>query len=148
MPVVVDTSVAIKWVVTEEYTDNAQALLDDYQRRNDPIYVPSLFLYEAANVLYGFVRKNILSMDGCKQAIGDLTKLVHPLVPDTRMMIRALVIADALQIENTYDAQFLALAERTRSTIWTADGRFCRAVHKRVKDLTTSIEMIATFPCA
>lgn len=132
--------------MTEEYTDNAQALLDDYQRRNDPIYVPSLFLYEAANVLYSFVRTGILSMDGCQQAISDLARLVHPLLPDPRMMIRALVIADVLQTENTYDAQFLALAERTRSAFWTADGRFCRAVRKRVTDLTTSIEMIETFP--
>ncbi len=146
MPVVVDTSVAIKWLVTEEHTDNAQALLDDYQRRNDPILVPSLFSYEAANVLYGFVGTGILSMDECKQAIHDLSRLVQPFHPDPRLVIRAVAIAHMLRTEKTYDAHFLALAERTRSTYWTADGRFCRAVRKRVTDLATNVEMIQTFP--
>ncbi len=146
MPVVVDTSVAIKWLVTEEYTDNAQALLDTHQRRNDPIIVPSLFSYEAANVLYGFVRDGVLAMDDCKQAIHDLSRLVQPLLPDPRMVIRAIAIADALGTGKTYDAHFLALAERTRSTYWTADGRFYRAVRKRIADLATDIELIETFP--
>lgn len=146
MPIVVDTSVAIKWVVTEEYTDNAQALLDDYQRRNDPILVPSLFLYEAPNVLYGFVREGALTMKGCLQAIRDLARLVQPLSPDARMMIRAITIAHALGTKETYDAHFLALAQRTQSVFWTADERFCRAARKRVTDLATTIEMIATYP--
>lgn len=146
MPIVVDTSVAIKWVVTEEFTDNAQALLDNYQRRNDPILVPSLFSYEAANVLYGFVGTGILSIDECKQAIFDLSKLVQPLQPDPRLVVRAVAITHMLGTAKTYDAHFLALAERTRSTYWTPDGRFCRAVRKLVTDLATTVEMIETYP--
>ncbi len=146
MPVVVDTSVAIKWVVTEQYTGNAQALLSYHQRRNDPVYVPSLFLYEAANVLHSFVRDGILSINECTQAIRDVTRLVMPLTPDTRMIIRAVMIAHMLGTKETYDGHFLALAERTHSTFWTADARFARAVQTRVADLATDVRLIASYP--
>lgn len=46
MPRVLDTSVALKSMVREDFTDNALALRDDSLRRNDPIYVPPLLLYE------------------------------------------------------------------------------------------------------
>lgn len=146
MPVVVDTSVAIKWVVTEDYTENAQALLAYFQRRNDPIYVPSLFLYEAANVLYSFVRERLFSVQECNQAIQDLFKLVYPVQPDTRMTVRAVVIADALQTKKTFDAHFLALAERMDCTLWTADSNFRRAVLKRDPTVSTAVESISDYP--
>jgi len=117
MPVVVDTSVAIKWVVTEAYTEHAQALLDEHQRRNDPIYVPSLFLYEASNVLYSFVREGLFPVAACQQAIQDIFKLVHPLTTDARLATRAVSIADTLKTKKTFDAHFLALAERMNCTL-------------------------------
>lgn len=61
MPRVVDTSVALKWVVHEDFTNNALALRNDSLRRNDPIYVPPLLMYEATNVLYDFARRRNLT---------------------------------------------------------------------------------------
>ncbi|MDQ6832484.1 MAG: type II toxin-antitoxin system VapC family toxin [Chloroflexota bacterium] len=71
-----DISVALKWVVREDFTDNALALRDDRLRRNDPIHVPPLLLYEATNVLYDVARHRYLTDQQADQAVADIAAVV------------------------------------------------------------------------
>jgi predicted nucleic acid-binding protein len=58
MPIVIDTSVALKWVLTELYVDRAEAPRDDLLRQKELLIAPSLLLYEASNVLYQYVYRD------------------------------------------------------------------------------------------
>ena len=49
--IVVDDSVAAKWYLIEEYSDNAIKLRNDYVRGLVQIIVPSLLEYEVLNAL-------------------------------------------------------------------------------------------------
>jgi predicted nucleic acid-binding protein len=69
MPVVVDTSVAIKWVLAEVYTANARALRDDRIHQQDVLYAPHLLLSEATNVLFQNVRRGALSLSSGQQRL-------------------------------------------------------------------------------
>ncbi len=59
MPIVVDTSVALKWVLTEVASANAAALRRDMLHQREEIVAPSLLLSEATNTLYGAGRDGI-----------------------------------------------------------------------------------------
>jgi predicted nucleic acid-binding protein len=61
MPIVVDTSVALKWVRIEVHTAQAEALRDNHLRRRDTMYVPSLLVSEVTSGLYRFARDGSLT---------------------------------------------------------------------------------------
>lgn len=50
--VVVDASLALKWVLFEKHTPEAHALLAGWEAGEAVRIVPALFAFEAANVLY------------------------------------------------------------------------------------------------
>jgi predicted nucleic acid-binding protein len=132
MPRIVDTSVAIKWVMREDFTDNALALRDDSLRRNDPIYVPPLLMYEATNVLYDFARQGKITEADANQALQEIAAVV------------TVAQIDLLQLVN---AMWLALAFDTGYELWTADRRYERAVSKRLFTKERSLlRLIETFP--
>jgi len=147
MPRVVDTSVALKWVVREDFTDNALALRDDSLRRNDPIYVPPLLMYEATNVLYDFARRRIFTERQAEQAVADIAAIVTIVPFDLPQLIGAMRIANQANKQDTYDSQFLAFALHMGSELWTADRHYERAVGKRVfAQQPSPLRLIETFP--
>ena len=49
--VVVDASLALKWVVEEPYSNEARSLLTERGNRRRKLLAPALFLYEVTNAL-------------------------------------------------------------------------------------------------
>ena len=49
--VVVDASLALKWVEREPYSDEASELLESWQKQRRRLTAPALFAYEATNAL-------------------------------------------------------------------------------------------------
>jgi hypothetical protein len=47
--VVVDASLALKWVERERYSDEASELLESWQEQRRRLTAPALFAYEATN---------------------------------------------------------------------------------------------------
>ena len=119
---IIDASVAFKWIVSEENSDAAIAWIG----RGDLI-APVLIHAEVANALWKRVRRGELHED---DQIGghleSLTQLVRT-VDETPMLPRALDIA--MQIAHpVYDCVYLAMAEELGDELLTADRRFIAAV--------------------
>ena len=49
--IVVDASLALKWVLDEPYTVEANDLLENWREHRNKLLAPALFLYEIANAL-------------------------------------------------------------------------------------------------
>lgn len=146
MPRVVDTSVALKWVVREDFTDNALALRDDSLRNNSPIYVPPLLMYEATNVLYDFARQQKFTELQAEQAVADIAAIVTIVPFDTPQPDSAMRLANRANKQDTYDSQFLAFALSVDCELWTADRRYERAVRTRIfGQRPPPIHLIETF---
>jgi predicted nucleic acid-binding protein len=136
--VIVDTSVAIKWMVQEADSYLAVGLLTEWLSTTVRLFAPSLIVYEAANALYQHGRRGEIQMSGIPQAIDDLydTGLTLDDASDATVSVRAIQIAQQFGLGPAYDTQFLALAEREDCEYWTADLRFwttARASHPRVR---------------
>lgn len=141
MPIVVDTSVALKWVLSEVASANAHALRRDCLRGREQIVAPTLLLYEATNTLYQAGRDGIVPWQSVEQGLDDIMTVVRLQVPTAETAKRAVEIARLTTQTYAYDPQFLALAEWLQCDLWTADERFLRAMRRhgfsRVQSLST-----------
>lgn len=128
--VVLDASVAVRWIVEEEGSDQAAALLEQ-----DLTWItPRLLLTEVASALRRKVADEVLepavagqSLDALLQAVADG---VIRLVDDERIIGQALLLAVSLQ-HKVPDCLYLALAEREGASIATADDRLTRLARNR-----------------
>ena len=119
---VVDTSVAIKWIVDEEDSAKAELL------QGADMVAPALFRIEAGNVLRTLAAKHILANDRAIDLFLFLqTAPVTIIDADELLERRALDLALALE-HPIYDCVYLALAERTDRRLITADRRFIKAL--------------------
>ena len=132
--VVVDTSVVIKWVLFEPDSPKAQALLFDWTGNGIEILAPHLLAYEAANSLYRKARKGEITLDRARQALSKLLNSDIEFDPffDTSLNLRALELASSYDLPATYDAHFLALAERKGCELWTADTRLWNSIRGKL----------------
>jgi predicted nucleic acid-binding protein len=129
-PVVLDASVAVRWVVEEEGSAEAAALLEQ-----DVAWIaPRLLLTEVASALRRKVAAGALpaavagqSLDALLQAVSDG---VVRLADDERIVSQALLLAVSLE-HKVPDCLYLALAEREGAAIATADDRLARLARSR-----------------
>ena len=130
--VVVDASVAVKWLVREEDTDKALALLRAWHEEEVTPAAPHLLPFEVANALHRKVFRGQLSVGDSTRMIAQLTGSRIELHQTAGLHARALELASELQQGAVYDAHYLALAEEFDCELWTADQRFHRAVSDRL----------------
>lgn len=132
--VVVDTSIALKWVLYESDSVKANALLAEWINHETVILAPPLLAYEITNSLYQKVRKGEITPDRAKQGVTKVlaTGLELDFPHDPDLSLRAIELAQNYNLPATYDAHYLALAEREECELWTADTRMWRIVKDKL----------------
>lgn len=117
---VVDASIAIKWVIEEEGTAQALAL-----RRGAKLIAPELLVSECATILWKKVQRRELSREEALFAARLLQGADIELRPTRSLLEMATRIAIDLA-HPAYDCLYLALAIESRCRYVTADERFLR----------------------
>lgn len=125
--VVVDASVAVKWLVREEHTDRALAILSAWHDDEVTPAAPYLLPFEVANALHRRVFRDQLSVGDTARMISQLLSSRLELHQTVELHVRALELATELHQGAAYDSHYLALAETLNCELWTADERFFRA---------------------
>ena len=126
--VVVDASLALKWVEREPYSDEASELLESWQKQRRRLTAPALFAYEATNALAKRVKRGQLTVEVAKERLASLLENGPALEHDVAVNLRALEIMRRFSLPSAYDAHYLALAESRQCECWTADERLWNAV--------------------
>jgi predicted nucleic acid-binding protein len=121
--VVVDASVAVKWVVGEAGSDRAARLLD-----GRTLHVPDLLFIEAANALWAMRRRGALPAQAPEGAIAWLVEAPLRVARSLPLVETALAMATALA-HPVYDCVYLALAAEVAAPLVTADARLLAAAH-------------------
>jgi predicted nucleic acid-binding protein len=117
---VIDASVAFKWLVEEDDSSMAIALLSQ-----DALSAPQLILAEVGNALWKrIVRGEMGDSEGAVADIGRLPEMVA-LMNDSALAPRALELACELG-HAIYDCFYLAAAEHQGDVLVTADRRLLR----------------------
>lgn len=128
--VVVDASLALKWVLNEPDSGTAVILLNSWVVQGIDVIAPALFTYEITNTIHRQVVAGKLTYDEARQALSDLFSigvlLKFSLYKD--ISTRAMEFAHQFDLPATYDAHYLALAEHESCEYWTADTRLWNSV--------------------
>lgn len=124
--VVVDASLALKWIVDEQDSDKANALLEAWDAAGIRPTAPGFLPTEATNALHRRVVTGTLTIDEAVVLIERLSRRVE-LQEAPGIHGRALRLASELRQGAAYDCHYLALAEALQCELWTADERFHRA---------------------
>jgi predicted nucleic acid-binding protein len=118
--IVVDASVAVKWVLSETGSEAADALLDQ------DLMAPVLWLAETANVLWRKARIGEITAEQASARLSELLTAPVASLPIEPHLEPALKLA--LEIGHpVYDCVYLALALHHRTHVVTADRRFASA---------------------
>ncbi len=127
MTLVVDASVAVKWVLPELGSERAVAI----RATDEDLIAPSLVSAEIGNAIWRTVLRGDLpaaeAHDYLKTAIAHYQRII--LLEE----LTDAAIALAIRLKHPiYDCFYLALAERERCALITADARLIEAA-KRIK---------------
>jgi predicted nucleic acid-binding protein len=124
--IIVDASVALKWVLDEDDSLLARALA------GRDLAAPDLLWLECANGLWRWVRRGALSKRVAHQRFVALRRAPVALTPVGELLDRALMLAIELA-HPIYDCVYLALALQRGVQVVTADRRFVNAVRRHVE---------------
>ena len=123
MSLVVDASVALKWVLQEPDSHVAEALV----RFEPDLLIPDFWLAEATNVLWVQVRRKVLTPDEAREGLALLRALIQP-TPTTDMDLHEVALDIGIAVNHsTYDTLYLAfaIAMGARGVV-VSDGPFVR----------------------
>ena len=123
MRLVVDASVAVKWLVREEFSSIADEILNGQHE----LYAPGFMTLEVGNVLWRKVRTGEIRRAEAGVLAADILEMGIHWVDDVEVCTDAVQLAADLD-HPAYDCAYLALAHRIGATMVTADERFANAV--------------------
>lgn len=133
--VVVDASLAVKWLIRESRSDQAIALARSWTVNGVIPAAPYLMPVEVANALHRRVMRKELALETAKRLMGSLVASGIDLRETPRLHGRAMELAHHLRQAAAYDAHYLALAETLQCDLWTADERFYRTASPTAANL-------------
>ena len=135
--VIPDASVAVKWFIREDHSDEAWRLRAAFRGR---LIAPILLLHECANAGWVNIGKGNISSGRADLMVASLPEIVALVPPDAGLARRALFIAEELG-HPAYDCFYLAFAEREGVPVVAADKRLLNKVRGALwGDLVVSLE--------
>ena len=125
--VVVDSSVAIKWVVEEPYSAHARRVLDAYEAGALLLLVPDLFYAEVGNIVWKKQRFQGLATKDADEILAAFRLVSFVAFPSADLLDDAYRLA-VKHGRTVYDALYLALSLRESCPWVTADERVVNAL--------------------
>jgi predicted nucleic acid-binding protein len=128
----IDASLALKLVLSEPGSDQAQAEWENWLRSSVKIAAPVLFIYETTSVLRNRVYRKEITQSEADQALSILDGLSITYLHSPAIRQSAWELARRFNRPTVYDTFYLALAQEQTCPFWTADKRLYNAVKKEL----------------
>ena len=118
--IVIDTSVAVKWVIDEPGSQQALMILDS----GETLLAPDFMLVETASALRRKVRLGQISHDHMLKGLELISQSINEFVPSRQLITRAAALSFELD-HSPYDCCFL-VAGMAHGVLLTDDAVFAR----------------------
>jgi len=130
MKYVMDSSVAVKWVIREVDSDKADLLRTDFQNGIHELVSPDIFPVEVAHALTRAERQSRITMGQARDLLADVLTTAPRFFPYRPLLARAVEISSAMRI-GVYDCLYVALAEAEGCEFVTADDKLVRNLRNK-----------------
>lgn len=130
MKAVLDSCVALKWVLAEADSPKALNLRAQFQKRLHQLLSPDIFLAECSHALVKAERKTIIKQGEAAVLLGDILSTPPDMHGYVALMPRAVEIASDMRC-GFYDCLYVALAEREACELVTSDQKMVTNLQKR-----------------
>jgi predicted nucleic acid-binding protein len=125
--VVVDSSVAVKWFVTEPYSVEAHSILEEYAADTLTLLAPDLLYAEVGNIVWKKHRLQNLAAEDAEEVLAAF-RLVTFMVTSCAVLLEEAYRLAVTHQRTVYDAMYLALSLRENCRWVTADERIVNAL--------------------
>jgi predicted nucleic acid-binding protein len=125
MKYVLDSSVALKWVLPEADSPTALRLLDETNKAIHELIAPDIFSPEVANGLATAERQGRIKPGEAATLLLDIIRQAPAIHPSSSLLLRAMEVAVSTR-QAVYDCIDLALAESEQCEMVSADDAFVR----------------------
>ncbi len=126
-PVCLDASFILRLLQSSTPDAVAVQVWREWHEAERMLVAPTLVYYEIANAVYRYAAHGELSPQEASELLDMALGLALDLYGDADLHRQAVEIAHRLPLPATYDAHYLALAERLGAEFWTADRRLFQA---------------------
>lgn len=128
----IDTSFVVQLTTNKNQNSAADQLWKQWQQSRPIIVVPTLFYYEVSNALHRYAVSGQLTRQEVVGLLDQVLGFDLTVYGDSELHRQALKIAQRENLPATYDAHYLALAERLEIEFWTGDRRLYNTVRSRL----------------
>jgi predicted nucleic acid-binding protein len=130
MRFVLDSSVALKWVLPEPDSAKALRLRAEFQAGIHDLLAPDILPVECAHALTRAERRRIIQVGDAELHLLHILSAGIPLHPHQPLLRRAAAISSSARV-GVYDCLYVALAERESCELVTADARLVTSLGTR-----------------
>ena len=131
--VCVDASLAIAWLFDEPYSENADALRQEWREHGVQMVGPPMFHAEVTSAIRQHVYfKRILPEEG-EEAFSIYLDIPIRIIDEPEVYRKAWELAKKFNLPVCYDMQYLAVAELEDCELWTADSRLANSLKGKAK---------------
>jgi predicted nucleic acid-binding protein len=127
MKYVLDANVALKWVLAEPDSPKANQLRSDFQNAVHELITPDVLQIEVAHALTRAERQGRIAVSQAGLLWADVMSTPPRLEASGPLLPRAIQISSAARI-GVYDCLYVALAERERCELITADDKLIKSL--------------------
>ncbi|NKQ36489.1 MAG: type II toxin-antitoxin system VapC family toxin [Chloroflexi bacterium] len=128
-----DASLVIHLLLNDDPDADIVSLWKGWHLAKYSLVAPTLIFYEVSNVLHQYARHGRLPDKDVEIALQLAHRLNIKTIGDIFLHRRAVTIARQWRLPATYDAHYLAVAERYQAQFWTMDKRLVSAVEPDLK---------------
>jgi predicted nucleic acid-binding protein len=140
MKYVLDSSVALKWVLPEADSAKAIRLRDESKNGIHELLAPDIFLAEVANGPASAERQGRIKTGESALLLHDIVRAAPVLHPTPPLLLRAMALAIVTR-RAVYDCIYLALAEAQGCELVTADDLFARGLRASYPFIVTLVTL-------
>ncbi|MGI0480369.1 type II toxin-antitoxin system VapC family toxin [Geminocystis sp. CENA526] len=132
--IVVDSSVAIKWFISQNYSFEANQILETYKTNKLSLIAPDLIYAEMGNIIWKIQRFQGLNQEDAENILNVFQKIPLQIISGNQLLQDAYKFAIKYQ-RSIYDSLYVVLSVRENCRFISADEKLYNAIHQHIPNI-------------